>query len=163
MEVREARADDWAEVARLLAELGRPDVLGRNDEDEHRQVYERYLADPDTVALVAVDEDRVVGFADLEFRERLNFSAPQAWVPDLIVREESRSRGAGKALLAAAEDRAREHGCFALTLESATWRERAHAFYEREGMKHVSASFAKLLSGEEWPGQPQEETSAEGR
>jgi GNAT superfamily N-acetyltransferase len=155
MEVREALADDWAEVARLLAELGRPDVRGRDDEHEHRQAYERYLAAPESVALVAVEEDRVVGFVDLEFRERLNFSAPQAWIPDLIVTEESRSRGAGKALLAAAEDRARERGCFALTLESATWRERAHAFYQREGMRHVSASFAKLLSGEEWPGKPQ--------
>ncbi len=157
MEVREARATDWSHVARLLAELGRPDVLGREDEDEHRQAFERYLADPDTVALVAVDADRVVGFVDLEFRARLNFSAPQAWVPDLIVTEQSRSRGAGKALLAEAEERARERGCFALTLESATWRERAHAFYLREGLNHASASFAKLLSGEGWPPQPREE------
>jgi GNAT superfamily N-acetyltransferase len=157
MEIREARADDWAEVAKLLAELGRPDVLERKDEDEHRQAFERYLADPDTAALVAVDEDRVIGFVDLEFRARLNFDAPQAWVPDLIVTEQSRSLGAGKALIAAAEERARERGCFALTLESATWRERAHAFYQREGMKHVSASFAKLLSGEDWPPQPREE------
>jgi len=44
----------------------------------------------------------VVGFIDLEFRQRLNFSTPQAWVPDLVVTETSRSRGAGKALREAA-------------------------------------------------------------
>jgi GNAT superfamily N-acetyltransferase len=155
MEVREARASDWPAVSALLAELGRPDVRGREDEDSHRVRFEEYLARPDAVALVAVDDGSVVGFLDLEFRERLNFRTAQAWVPDLVVAEASRGRGAGKALLSAAEEQAGERGCFSLTLESANWRERAHAFYEREGMKHVSASFAKLLGGEdEWPPQP---------
>jgi GNAT superfamily N-acetyltransferase len=155
MEIREAAPSDWPAVAELLAELGRPDVLGREDEAEHRKAFEAYLERPDAVALVAVDDGAVVGFADLEFRARLNFRVPQAWVPDLVVTERSRSSGVGKALLAEAEQRARERGCFALSLESATWRERAHAFYLREGMKHVSASFAKALGGEEWPPAPQ--------
>ncbi len=141
----------------LLAELGRPDVLAEADADKHREAWEEYLERPDTVALVAEDDGAVVGFVDLEYRERLNFSAPQAWIPDLIVTERARSRGAGKALLAACEERAQTRGCFALSLESANWRERAHAFYEREGMQHVSASFAKLLQEGEWPPPPQEE------
>ena len=154
MQVREARTHDWPVVAALLAELGRPDVRGRDDEDEHRAVFEGYLRRPDAVALVAEENGEIVGFVDLEFRDRLNFGTPQAWIPDLIVAEAARSRGAGKALLAAAEERARSRGCFALTLESANWRERAHAFYEREGMNNVSASFAKILGGEEYPPAP---------
>jgi ribosomal protein S18 acetylase RimI-like enzyme len=154
VQVREARPDDWPVVATLLAELGRPDVRGRDDEEEHRASFEDYLRRPDAVALVAEDDGEVVGFVDLEFRDRLNFRTPQAWIPDLIVTEAARSRGAGKALVAAAEERARARGCFALSLESANWRERAHAFYEREAMKHVSASFAKLLNGEEYPPVP---------
>ena len=158
MEIREVLADDWPAIAALVAELGRPDVRGRDDEDEHRAGFVSYLSRPDAVALAAVDGGAVVGFIDLEFRARLNFLTPQAWVPDLIVTSSARSRGAGRALLAAAEERARERGCFALSLESATWRERAHAFYEREGMTHTSASFAKLLGGmEDWPPQAREE------
>jgi GNAT superfamily N-acetyltransferase len=157
VEVRDGRPDDWPAVSALLAELGRPDVRGRDDEDEHRRAFQAYLGREDAAALVAVDGDDVVGFIDLELRPRLNFVTLQAWVPDLIVSEGARSRGAGAALLSAAEERARERGCFALTLESATWRTRAHAFYEREGMKHVSASFAKLLGGEAWPPAPPEE------
>jgi ribosomal protein S18 acetylase RimI-like enzyme len=156
VEIREARAADWPVVAELLAELGRPDVRGRDDEDEHRAAFEAYLRRPDAVALVAEEDGNVVGFVDLEFRARLNFKAPQAWIPDLIVAESARSRGAGKALLAAAEERSRARGCFVLTLESANWRERAHAFYEREGMENVSASFAKVLGGEEFPPAPRE-------
>jgi len=157
VEIREARPDDWTAVAALLAELGRPDVLGGSGAEEHERAFEAYLDRPDTVALVAEDEGAIVGFADMEYRSRLNFSSPQAWIPDLIVTERARSRGAGRALLAAGLERAHTHGCFALTLESATWRKRAHAFYEREGMKHVSASFAKVLREGEWPPQPQEE------
>jgi ribosomal protein S18 acetylase RimI-like enzyme len=157
VEIREARSDDWLAVAALLAELGRPDVLAETDSDRHREAYEEYLARPDTVALVAEDAGRVVGFVDMEYRSRLNFSSPQAWIPDLIVTTRVRSRGAGKALLAACQERARTRGCFAVSLESANWRERAHAFYEREGMKNVSASFAKLLQEGEWPPPPREE------
>ena len=157
MEVREARPDDWLAVAALLAELGRPDVLAEAATDRHQEAYEEYLERPDTVALVAEDEGGVIGFVDMEYRPRLNFSSPQAWIPDLIVTERARSLGAGKALLAACEERARTRGCFALSLESANWRERAHAFYAREGMEHVSASFAKVLQEGEWPPAPREE------
>jgi GNAT superfamily N-acetyltransferase len=154
VEVREARASDWPAVSALLAELGRPDVRGREDEEEHRRAFEEYLGRADAVALVAVDGEDVVGFIDLEFRPRLNFQAEEAWVPDLVVAAESRSRGAGSALLAAAERLARERGCFSLTLESAVWRERAHAFYLREGMKHSAAAFVKVLGDADWPPQP---------
>ena len=109
----------------MLAELGRPDVRGADDEDFHRGRFEDYLARPDTLALVAAVRGGVVGFIDLEFRQRLNFREEQAWVPDLVVAESSRSRGAGKALLAEALGRARARGCWSLTLESASWRTRA--------------------------------------
>lgn len=157
MEVREARPDDWLAVAALLAELGRPDVLAEEDVDSHRAAYEEYLERPDTVALVAEDEGRIVGFVDMDYRQRLNFSSPQAWIPDLIVTESARSSGVGKALLAACEERARTRGCWSLALESANWRERAHAFYKREGMEHVSAAFAKLFQEGAWPPPPREE------
>ena len=35
-----------------------------------------------------------------EFRERLNFFTPEAWIPELIVGEDSRGKGIGAALLA---------------------------------------------------------------
>jgi GNAT superfamily N-acetyltransferase len=154
VEVREARASDWPAVSALLAELGRPDVRGREDEDEHRRAFESYLERPDATAFVAIDEGEAVGFIDLEFRRRLNFSTPQAWVPDLVVAEGSRSRGAGKALLEAALERARERGCWSLELESAVWRERAHAFYLREGLKHSAHAFMTVFGDIAWPPAP---------
>jgi GNAT superfamily N-acetyltransferase len=154
VKVREANVSDWPAVSALLAELGRPDVRGLEDEDFHRARFEDYLARPDATALVAVDGDEVVGFIDLEFRQRLNFREEQAWVPDLVVAEGSRSRGAGKALLAEALERSRKRGCWSLTLESASWRTRAHAFYEREGLKNSAGSFTTVLVDMDWPPPP---------
>jgi GNAT superfamily N-acetyltransferase len=152
--VRRATDEDWPAVASLLAELGRPEALGTPDEADLREVYLAYLPRDDVEALVAEDDGRITGFCDLEFRTRLNFFAPQAWIPDLVVAERDRSKGAGAALLGRAEELARERGCWGMSLESATWRRRAHAFYEREGWTDTGKSFTKSLTGEPWPPPP---------
>lgn len=152
--IRDANPDDWPAAAVLLAELGRPDVIGTGQEADARDVFLSYLRRPDVVALVAEEEGLVVGFLNMEYRVRLNFTAPQAWIPDLIVQEESRSLGIGRALLVRAEELAREHGCWGMTLESATWRDRAHAFYVREGWQDTGKSFTKVLTDIAWPPAP---------
>jgi GNAT superfamily N-acetyltransferase len=154
MDVRDARAEDWQAVAALLGELGRPDVLGSDEEGNAEQVFLEYLERQDAVALVVEDGGQVVGFCDLEFRPRLNFLQPQAWIPDLIVSEANRSRGAGAALLKRAEELAIERNCWSMTLESATWRDRAHAFYAREGWSDSAKSFTKILGDFPWPPRP---------
>jgi len=154
--VRDATPEDWPAVEALLAELGRPDVRGAPEEDAARGLYLAYLDRNDTEALVAEDDGRVVGFVDMEYRPRLNFTTPQAWIPDLIVSEDARSRGAGAALLARCEELARARDCWSLSLESANWRDRAHAFYQREGLQDLAKSFSKGLSGAgaNWPPKP---------
>jgi GNAT superfamily N-acetyltransferase len=155
VQIREARPDDWPGVATLLAQLGRPDVRGTNQHDEARQVYEAYLRRPDVAALVAEDGGRIAGFLDMEFRDRLNFTSPQAWIPDLVVDEDTRGAGIGAALIERAEELARDRGCWSMALESATWRERAHAFYVRQGWQETGKAFSKLLAeGITWPPAP---------
>ncbi len=154
IEVRPARAEDWPAVARLLAELGRPDVGDAPDDTAHRDAFSAYIERADTAAFVALVDGSVVGFIDMEFRQRLNFLSPQAWIPDVIVAETHRGSGVGKALLSRAEDAARERGCWGMTLESATWRTRAHAFYEREGWAETGKAFNKNLGDVAWPPAP---------
>jgi (aminoalkyl)phosphonate N-acetyltransferase len=152
--IREATQDDWPAVAGLLAELGRPDVRGSDDEEAAGNLFRAYLRRPDAVALVAEEGGRVVGFLDMEYRDRLNFTSLQAWIPDLIVAEGSRSLGIGRALLRRAEELAEERGCWGMTLESATWRDRAHAFYVREGWLDTGKAFTKVFGDVAWPPTP---------
>lgn len=56
----------------------------------------------------------------------------RAWVEDLAVDPDQRSRGIGKALLDAAKDWGRERGASHLELDSSVVRADAHRFYERE-------------------------------
>jgi len=143
--VRAARSTDWSLVASLLAELGRPDVRSGRDEDLARQLYEEYLKRPESAAFVAEVDGEVVGFINVETRGRLNYRTDQAWIGELIVTENQRGAGVGKALLDAAEQEARRRGCWGLALESAKWRKDAHRFYEREGWQTTSLAFTKLL------------------
>ena len=143
--VRPARADDWPAVAALLEGLGRPAVLAGQDAGRHGDLFAVYLARADASALVAEVDGDVVGFVDVEFRQRLNHSTRQAWIPDLVVEESHRGRGVGRALLAQVEELARQRGCWGMALESAKWRQRAHAFYRGRGWRDVSLSFTKPL------------------
>jgi GNAT superfamily N-acetyltransferase len=143
--VRSAEPADFDDVVRLLESLGRAEVTDET-RDRCRALYESQLSDPAADHLVAEEDGgAVVGFCSLHYLDRLNYTTPQAWVPDLIVDEERRGSGIGGALLEEAERRARERRCWALTLESAHWRKDAHRFYEAFEMTDSGKSFFKAL------------------
>ena len=145
LSIRKATSSDWPGVSALLAELGRPDARGTPDEERHRALFDSYLERNDVDAFVAEEEGQILGFVNVEYRERLNRTTTEAWVPELVVAEAKRSAGVGKRLLAEAERVAREHGCWGIALESATWRRDAHRFYEREGWEDAAKAFIKGL------------------
>jgi len=58
---------------------------------------------------------------------------PSAFVEGLVVAPGERRRGVGRALMAAAEDWARDRGALVIRLRSAATREDAHAFYRELG------------------------------
>jgi GNAT superfamily N-acetyltransferase len=144
--VRSIESADFEAVTALLQSLGRPEVTDAT-EGGAREVFDTQVADDGCDHLVALDDDgRVVGFCSLHYRPRLNHATPQAWVPDLIVAEDVRSKGFGRALLAEALRRSGERGCHDLVLESAHFRTRAHAFYLREGLTDLGKTFGTKLN-----------------
>jgi GNAT superfamily N-acetyltransferase len=145
MNVRSAEPRDFDAITALLEKLGRKEVTDET-RDRCREIYAAQVSDAAADHLVAEnDEGEVVGFCSLHFRKRLNYTTPEAWVPDLIVHETLRRTGIGKALLDHAEQRAIERGCWALSLESAHHRVEAHRFYGAFGMRDMGKSFRKLL------------------
>lgn len=144
MRVRAARRDDYEDVTRLLEELGRP-LVTTDAETDCRAVYEAQVFDPDSHHIVVEGTAGLVAFASLHFRRRLNHATEEAWVPDLIVTEQARRQGLGRALLEEIEQKARERGCHRIQLESAYKRAEAHHMYRRFGMRDDGKCFVKPL------------------
>jgi GNAT superfamily N-acetyltransferase len=141
-EIREARPQDYARIAELAGQLGYPsstdEIAKRFDgmlRSEEHAVFVAQLASGDIAGWVAVFIYLVVE------------SDARAEISGFVVDERYRSQRVGMHLLARAERWAREKGCRAIGLRSNVIRDRAHAFYESHGYRHVKTqkSFRKDL------------------
>jgi GNAT superfamily N-acetyltransferase len=96
--------------------------------------------------LVAVVDNEVVGICQLIVFP--HFQHTGGWCAELEtvhVRSDLRSHGIGAQLLAAAEELARNEGCYRVQLTSRHVRHDAHRFYETQGFVATSQGFKKLL------------------
>lgn len=128
--------DDARRVSELALELGYP-----TSEAEVRVRLPRLAADPAQAVFVAELDDGVLGWVHVCEEHTLLFE-PYAEIVGLIVDSTARSRGIGAALLARAEAWAVERGLVTVHLRSRTTRERAHAFYLREGYRITKTQHA---------------------
>ena len=148
--IRPAVVGDWPQVAGLLVELGRDVSPSAVSNPSYEILFGGHLAMRESRTLVAEKPGAgLVGLLDMEFRQRLGHPRPQAWVNDLVVTESERGKGVGSALLAQAEELAIKRGCFRMSLETGSWREATHRFYDREGWTDNGKWFVKLLD-ESW-------------
>ena len=144
MNVRDAQESDFARVTELLENDGRPRIPHAEYTD-YREAYVQRLGEAGTTNLVAVDDGVIVGFCSIQFRDRFNHMRPEAWIADLVVEPTAQGRGAGRALLDAAEERARAHDCWGMALESTDDRREAHLLYRMTGMEDAGRYFRKRL------------------
>lgn len=141
-EIRPVHLDDAEAVAALCGQLGysadAAAVLGR---------MERIAADAGRAVLVACADGAVVGWVDLSLEYHLQ-SEPVALIGGLVVADAARGQGIGRELCRAAEEWARGCGVTRIRVRSNVIRQRAHAFYLRDGYARVktSAVFEKVLA-----------------
>lgn len=140
--VRAAQVADAAAIAALSGQLGYP--------ADAATIVQRLAAagaaDPG-VSLVAEDAaGAVCGFARA-LPQHFIAEPPFVELAALVVADGARGGGVGRALLAAVEAWARQHGFALLYVRSNVIRERAHRFYLREGYveKKRQAVFCKPL------------------
>lgn len=140
--IRHARQSDAARIAELARQLGYPTTT--------RQMaarLQRALPHKNGVCFVAeTPEDGVIGWVHVSVTPLLEVQL-HAEVKGLVVDEKVRSRGAGACLLEAAEQWARKMRCAGMSVRSNVIRERAHAFYLRQGYEHYKTqkAFRKQL------------------
>jgi ribosomal protein S18 acetylase RimI-like enzyme len=101
-----------------------------------RAQYRRHLASHSAQVLMAVDtQQNLLGSAVMFFRR----GSALARLYSLTSRPESRGRGVGSALVAAAENLARQRGCHAMRLEVRVDNASALHLYERLGYRRLTA------------------------
>jgi GNAT superfamily N-acetyltransferase len=148
--VRTAHRDDLPRLLELLSELrerATPGVAWEQAEPEAAAgAWDEILADPRRAFLVAEIDGAVVGAADLIVAPNLTHGAkPLAFVENVVVTSAHRGGGIGRALMAEAEARARDAGCYKVQLLSNELREAAHRFYESLGYRASARGYRRYL------------------
>ena len=140
LRIRPADAVDGEAIAPLLAGLGfsatadeLADRIGR-------------LSRMGEAVLVARQGDSLVGCLTWHVVPVLHRPQPVGRITLLVVAEQARRSGIGRALVEAAEAKLRQRGCGLVEVTSNIRLRAAHAFYRRLGFERTSYRFAKPLS-----------------
>ncbi|HEY5477898.1 MAG TPA: GNAT family N-acetyltransferase [Tepidiformaceae bacterium] len=142
--IRPATTADVPALLRLYAQLGDPEAVPSLD--HARETFAAISVQPGMHLLVAEASGRAVGTATLVIVPNLtHFAKPWAQVENMVVEEELRGRGLGRALLDRCVELATEAGCYKVQLQSANQRLDAHQFYERLGFQASSVGFRLYL------------------
>lgn len=131
MMIRRAAVDDANAIAALSGQLGYPATA-----EDVRARLATALADADNAIFVAVNADAVAGWIHVYGVHTLESDA-HAEIAGLVVDEAHRSRRIGEALVARAEQWAKDAGYRDIRVRSNVIRERAHHFYVRHGYGEV--------------------------
>jgi len=140
--IRQATAKDVPALANLMNILGYPTTVA-----EMQQRFELLQANPDYLTWVAVYNDQVAGMIGLVRNIYFEKNGLYIRVGALVVNNEFRKMGLGKALLQKATDWAIACGITQIYLTSGNREERtdAHAFYKHLGFEPRSTGFVKTL------------------
>jgi ribosomal protein S18 acetylase RimI-like enzyme len=140
--IREGRARDATNIAALLPRLaafGQPAPRAPEElwHDDAKMLAEWAAGNAADVRVhVAVDdEDALLGAAITRLRPEPLSHAPSAHLEVLVVADHATKRGAGQALMGAAEKAVRAEGATSMTLHVFAGNTAARALYERLGYR----------------------------
>ena len=143
VEIRKARFSDAAAITELCGQLGYPATVV-----EMQERLAGLLHGPrrGVVFVAEHSQGEVIGWLHVSVTPLLEVPL-RAEVNGLVVAERQRSAGAGAKLLRAAERWAKGKGCQSMSVRSNVIRDRAHAFYQRNGYEHYKTqkAFRKVL------------------
>lgn len=117
LSIRRMQADDVQAVLRLARQLP-GSILRWSKDASFVQVFQDLLEGKGKEAFVATLHQRVIGFVSLYYMRVLHHGGTVASIQELVVTEELRGRGVGRALVDFARERARELCCAGVEVAS---------------------------------------------
>ena len=150
MKVRRATPADADAIAELYVQLRdhhatlAPENLRYQVGDENwKRIASEGLSDPDVRYYVATRGTEILGFVNLFFAQKPWGLACE--VETLVVDRDVRDTGIGTALMARAEEVAREEGALAMRVNVLHSNEDGRRFYERSGYRLTAVRYGKGL------------------
>ena len=140
LRIRDAELSDAAELAALACDLG---YKTTGAEMESRLV--SILKNPRYKTLVGLKDEKICGMIGTFSASSYLHNDLNGRIIALVVSRESRQRGIGARLIAAAENDFAKRGITRVTVTTRFEREEAHQFYEKVGYARTGFRFAKNL------------------
>lgn len=132
LQIRLMADDDYRDVYRLFRQL--TGTGSYCSEFEFIRIFKMFFNSNEREAYVATVLNRVIGFVTLYYFEAFHYSGQVASIQELVVTEEFRGRGVGKALVEFVKQKASEKHCHGLEIATDLWQSGAKSFYEKCGL-----------------------------
>ena len=152
MRIRSMVLADYQEVDRLMAQVHRLHVEGRPDlyiDVEHIYSFEQFkemVENEDMITILAEENERVLGICMISMRAKTCMVKRRtAYMEDLCVDHDYRSRGIGKELFLYGKELAGNMGAERLDLMVWDFNDDARKFYEKMGMKPQRYIYETML------------------
>lgn len=155
MEIRKAEKKDLPGLSSLLYQVlevhhkGRPDLFYGGVKKYTDQETLAILQDPQRPVFVAVEGEKVLGYAFCIFQEiresHVLKDMKTLYLDDLCVDENVRGQGVGKKLYDFVKVFAKNEGCYNLTLNVWALNDSARRFYEKCGMQVQKIGMETIL------------------
>jgi len=137
LEIREVQRKDEEIVRHLLDEL--EDRVA--DADTFHSIFKEYLEREESVFLVAVVDEAVVGFITCLGQRLLHHEGWVYEVQELIVTEAFQGKGIGQAMIEEVRRIIEPRGIKSVEVSSNKRRKKAHAFYQAVGFANSHEKF----------------------
>jgi GNAT superfamily N-acetyltransferase len=140
--VRPATSADAADIAHLLTALGAPGVDAAEAERRRQRGHEDVL--------LAVLDGRARGLVAVKTELYFGHAEPLTHITALVTDPDGRRVGLARALVDAADEWARAHGCVGIELTCGLTpaREAAHHFYASRGFERTSYRYWRPLDAD---------------
>ncbi len=143
LQIRPMLDEDYRDVYRLYRQLvGTSNTCGSKAETNFARIFKAFFNSGEREAYVAALHDKVIGFVTLYYLDVFHHLGQIASIQELVVTEEFRGRGVGKALVEFVQKKAAERQCHGLEVATDLWQGGAKSFYEKCGLEGKSLMMA---------------------
>ncbi len=139
--IRKASIEDFESIFNLISDLEGHLM----DNLSFKNTFTKNLNDPNIYYLVAILENKIIGFISLHVQNILHHTKPTGEIQELIIDSNYRGSGIGGLLISEVEKIAKKLNLEEIELTTNITREKAQEFYQKLAYTYTHNKFVKKL------------------